>query len=156
MDTYWINQGYYPGLLKKFRTAVHRMRQRCGELLREEYLKRHKLTRNYGISAALAANGTVLLSVSGIREQHHRWAMVHGLGEFSLRSNQVELCVVCTFLHRCNFLVENRFSRTGEERNAMTDMLLSFRRGALLAGLPMMLAMVGLSAAAQSPARTCI
>src|SRR5882724_11770917 len=36
----------------------------------------------------------------------------------------------------------------------MMKMLLSFRRGALLAGLPTVLAMLNLSAAAQTPART--
>ena len=36
----------------------------------------------------------------------------------------------------------------------MTDMLLSFRRGARLAGLPTLLAMLSLSGAAQTPARS--
>ena len=36
----------------------------------------------------------------------------------------------------------------------MTNMLLSFRRGALLAGLPTVLAMLSLSAAGQTPARS--
>jgi len=36
----------------------------------------------------------------------------------------------------------------------MTDMLLLFRRGALLAGLPAVLAMLSLSAAAQTPAHS--
>ena len=49
---------------------------------------------------------------------------------------------------------KNRFSGTGEERNAMTDMLFSFGRGALLAGLPTVLALLSLSAAAQTPARS--
>ena len=36
----------------------------------------------------------------------------------------------------------------------MTNMLLSFRRGALLAGLPTVLTVLSLSAAAQTPARS--
>ena len=47
-----------------------------------------------------------------------------------------------------------RLSRTGQDRNTMANMLLSFRRSELLAGLPMVLAMLSLSAAAQTPARS--
>jgi hypothetical protein len=51
-------------------------------------------------------------------------------------------------------LGQYRLSGTDGERNAMTDVLLSFRRGALLAGLLPVLATLSLSAAAQTPARS--